>query len=146
MAEHPPGRKRTSIEGQIEEIDYELEDRAERYQRLAGRDPRKQAELQMHVERAKDIKATLEFCRDNKAAIVEVSARIKNLPDDGVDHDLATRPRRVRENDESFAVHAANGCELAYIYFEDEPTRRNSMKRLTKAAARMLAYQIAALP
>jgi hypothetical protein len=33
-------------------------------------------------------------------------------------------PLRIRKATESFAVEDANGIALAYVYFEDEPTRR----------------------
>ena len=40
----------------------------------------------------------------------------------------------------------AAGRILAYVYFEDEPTRRNFSKRLSKDDARRMAQQILRLP
>ena len=40
-------------------------------------------------------------------------------------------PWRVEEITESFTVVDAMDQPLAYIYFEDEPGRRMTMKRLT---------------
>jgi hypothetical protein len=44
-------------------------------------------------------------------------------------------PRHVEEITESFKVTAANGQALAYVYHEDEPGRRMTMKRLTRRGA-----------
>ena len=41
-------------------------------------------------------------------------------------------PWSIEEHQESFIVKDANGQQLAYLYFEDEPQRRMSMKRLTR--------------
>jgi hypothetical protein len=40
----------------------------------------------------------------------------------------------------------AAGRTLAYVSFEDKPTRRNFFKRLSKGDARRLAQQILRLP
>jgi hypothetical protein len=40
----------------------------------------------------------------------------------------------------------ANGQQLAYLYFEDEPQRQMSMKRLSRDEAFLLAVNIAKLP
>jgi len=46
----------------------------------------------------------------------------------------------------AFAVSAANGQALAYVYFEDEPGRRSAAKLLAKDEARTIAANIAKLP
>jgi hypothetical protein len=40
----------------------------------------------------------------------------------------------------------ANGQRLAFIYFEDEPVRQSSMKRIGKADAWQLARAITRIP
>jgi hypothetical protein len=62
-----------------------------------------------------------------------------------------TSPRRfpppwsIEERQESFIVNA-NGQQLAYLYFEDEPPRQMSMKRLSRDEAFLIAVNIAKLP
>ena len=51
-----------------------------------------------------------------------------------------------REGGKSFIVRDANGQALAYLYFEDEPQRQMSMKRLSRDEARRIAANIAKLP
>ena len=52
-------------------------------------------------------------------------------------------PLRIRKHDKSFAVEDANGVTLAFVYFEDEPTRRALVKRLSGADAKAVAQTIA---
>ena len=40
----------------------------------------------------------------------------------------------------------ANGQQIAYLYFEDEPQRQMSMKRLSRDEAFLIAVNIAKLP
>jgi hypothetical protein len=41
-------------------------------------------------------------------------------------------PWSIEERQESFIVKDANGQQIAYLYFEDEPQRQMSMKRLSR--------------
>jgi hypothetical protein len=58
-------------------------------------------------------------------------------------HQPYTSPIRIRKAAESFAVEDANGIALAYVYFEDEPTRRALVNRLCSANAKSVAQTIA---
>jgi hypothetical protein len=55
-------------------------------------------------------------------------------------------PLAIVENDESFMVVDGTGQPLAYLYFEDEPQRQRSMRRLTKNEAWRIARGITRLP
>jgi hypothetical protein len=65
---------------------------------------------------------------------------------------MSDEPRRfpppwtVDELRESFSVKDANGQQIAYLYFEDEPQRQMSMKRLSRDEAFLIAVNIAKLP
>jgi hypothetical protein len=43
-------------------------------------------------------------------------------------------------------VKDANGQQIAYVYFEDEPQRQMSMKQLSRDEAFLIAVNIAKLP
>jgi hypothetical protein len=55
-------------------------------------------------------------------------------------------PWRIVELPESFVVQDDLGQPLAYVYFEVEPQRQMSMKRLNRHEARRIAANIAKLP
>ena len=55
-------------------------------------------------------------------------------------------PWSIVENPESFVINDATGQPLAYLYFEDDAGRRQTMDRLTKDEARRIAVNIARLP
>ena len=56
------------------------------------------------------------------------------------------KPWKIEEQGESFQLRDAAGHILAYVCFEDEPTRRNFSMRLSKDDARRMAQQILRLP
>jgi len=51
----------------------------------------------------------------------------------------------LKEQSACFVVRDANGQQLAYVYFENEPGRRSAAKLLTKDEARRIAANIAKL-
>ena len=55
-------------------------------------------------------------------------------------------PWTAHELSEAFIVEDANGQAVAYLYFEDEPTRRDHLKRLSRDEARIVANVIAKIP
>jgi hypothetical protein len=54
-------------------------------------------------------------------------------------------PWSIEEHTESFIVKDATGQALAFLYFEDEPQRQMSMKRLSRDEAFLIAVNIAKL-
>lgn len=55
-------------------------------------------------------------------------------------------PWKVEESRESYLVSDATGQALAYVYFEDEPTRQGITKRLSRDDAWQLARAITRIP
>jgi hypothetical protein len=54
------------------------------------------------------------------------------------------KPWKIEESGESFQIRDAAGRLLAYVYFDDDASRRNFNKRLTKDDARRGSADIAA--
>ena len=52
-------------------------------------------------------------------------------------------PWSIDEQTESFIVKDATGLSIAYVYFENEPQRQMSMKRLSRDEAFLIAVNIA---
>jgi hypothetical protein len=57
-----------------------------------------------------------------------------------------SKPWKIVEHDESFEVQDSAERTLAFVYFSDDPNRRNFMRRLSKDDARTMANQILRLP
>jgi hypothetical protein len=55
-------------------------------------------------------------------------------------------PWALVENDDSYVVVDGTGQPLAYLYFEDEPIRQRTTRRLTRDEARRIARGITRLP
>ena len=55
-------------------------------------------------------------------------------------------PWSVEERPAAFVVCDHNGQPLAYVYFEERPSRRSAAKPLTKDEAQRIAANIAKLP
>jgi hypothetical protein len=55
-------------------------------------------------------------------------------------------PWSIEERSESFLVKDADGQRIAFVYFEDEPVRQSSTKRVSRDEAFLLAVNIAKLP
>jgi hypothetical protein len=64
---------------------------------------------------------------------------------------MATRrryppPWKVEEHPESYIVTDARGQPLAYVYFENEPTRQSTTRRINQDDAWQLARAITRIP
>jgi len=55
-------------------------------------------------------------------------------------------PWTVEEDAVCFIVRDAEGQQLVYVYFEEEPGRRSAAKLLSRDEARRIAVNIAKLP
>jgi hypothetical protein len=55
-------------------------------------------------------------------------------------------PWSVEERPAAFVVRDHSGQPLAYVFFEEKPSRRSAAKLLTKDEARRIAADIAKLP
>lgn len=69
-----------------------------------------------------------------------------------LDEDATSRQRRLRtpwhveDLAGCFVIKAKGGQELAYLYYEDDPSRRSIVKLLSREEARQIATAIARLP
>lgn len=70
-------RKRSSVEGQIQEVKYELDQRKKVYDRLVRNGSLRQSEADLHTQRMEDVLNTLEWLRDNKELIQLVREELK---------------------------------------------------------------------
>jgi len=61
-------------------------------------------------------------------------------------HRLFPPPWSIEEHNESFIIKDQTGQPLCYLYFEDEPQRQMSTKRLSRDEAFLLAVNFAKLP
>jgi hypothetical protein len=52
-------------------------------------------------------------------------------------------PLRIIRLDAAFAIRDANGISLAYVYFENDPSRANILKAMPEAEAKEIAQRIA---
>jgi hypothetical protein len=57
-----------------------------------------------------------------------------------------TPPWEIEDNGACFIVRDANGQALSYVYYENEPGRRNAAGLLTRDEARRIALNVANLP
>ena len=55
-------------------------------------------------------------------------------------------PWSVEERPACFIVKDANGFDVAFVYYEEEPGRRTAAKLMTKDEAWRIAVNIAKLP
>jgi hypothetical protein len=55
-------------------------------------------------------------------------------------------PWTVEERPACFIVKDANGQDIAFVYYEEEPGRRAAAKLMTQDEARRIAANIAKLP
>jgi phage shock protein A len=62
--------KPISLDQQIEEVEYELDQRRRVYARISAREPRKKSELEYHTRRMDAVLRTLQWMRDNRAELV----------------------------------------------------------------------------
>ena len=69
-----------------------------------------------------------------------------------LEEDATSRQRRLRppwhveDLAGCFVIKAKGGQELAYLYYEDDPSRRSIVKLLSRDEARQIAAAIARLP
>jgi hypothetical protein len=55
-------------------------------------------------------------------------------------------PWSIEDMGAAYVVKDGGGQKLAYVYYEEEPGRRSSVKLLTKDEARRVAANVAKLP
>lgn len=85
----PQAPRKVSLDQQIDEIDYELKQRASVYPRIASSHPSRKSELEYHVTRMEAVRASLLFLREHEPTIREAIAAKKAA---GPDRTLAQPP------------------------------------------------------
>jgi hypothetical protein len=66
QADEQPKSPKKSLTAQIAEIDYELEQRKSVYGRIGGSSPKRQSELELHVENMRAVRATLAWLQSEE--------------------------------------------------------------------------------
>ena len=78
----------------------------------------------------------------NLLSFVVGAARASHACDDAAPERQFRQPWSVEDLASCFVVKARGGQELAYIYYEDDPSRRSILKLLTREEARRFAVAI----
>lgn len=63
--------EKVSISQQIEEVEYELEQRKKVYERIISNHPSRRSELAYHTLRMEGVLESLQWNRDNRADVIE---------------------------------------------------------------------------
>jgi hypothetical protein len=88
--------------------------------------------------------ATNDRCAYIRRRSVKVAARDGTQSLTSQIHRYASRVIELTPN--CYIVRDADGQQLAYVYYENEPGRRSAAKLLTRDEARRIAANIAKLP
>jgi hypothetical protein len=119
-----------SISAQLEEVVQEIKRREREYPGDVTRGRLRASEADFKIDRLRGVKSTLEWLPENEATI---RAKIE----------WKRGGRTLEERTDTIIVKSETGRALAYLYFEDDPTRRQAMQRMSRAEAMALAEEIA---